>query len=316
MARYHATLDTARPLEEVFAYLSDFATTQEWDPGIVRAERVGTASVGAGTEFRLLARFLGRTTPITYRITEYDPPRSVTFVGENAAVVSRDRMTFEPAGGGTRVRYDADLTLKAPLRLADPLLRLVFDRVGDRALAGLERALGAAVAPTLAPLDGRSLDGIAYTFPRDLPKPYGLLAVAFRREQQALVDGWLPLLLRLERERPDVGAYELPVISTLYGPVRRMIDGGMTRGLPDPAARARTITVYTDVGRVLRNLGLPGADTIAVLAVDRAGTIFASVSGAFDEHKATYLVAAIPPVDERAASDREANAPDAPADRS
>ena len=63
--------------------------------------------------------------------------------------------------------------------------------------------------------------------------------------------------------------YELPVLSSVYGPARWFIDGGMTRGIPDPAARARTVTVYTDVQKVVENLGLAGTDTIAVLVVER-----------------------------------------------
>src|ERR1700693_3323588 len=46
---------------------------------------------------------------------------------------------------------------------------------------------------------------------------------------------------------------------------RWFIDGGMTRGIPDAAARARTITVYADPRKVVDNLGLAGTDTIAVL---------------------------------------------------
>ena len=64
------------------------------------------------------------------------------FLGENATVVSRDRITFETIPTGTRVSYDADLRLKGPLRLADPLLGVAFNRVGGRALAGLRKVLG------------------------------------------------------------------------------------------------------------------------------------------------------------------------------
>ncbi len=99
MARYKATVDTPRPPDEVFAYLSDFSTTAEWDPGVVEAERLGDAPVHEGTEFRLVADFLGRKTPLTYRIVEYDPPHAVTFRGENSTVVSLDRITFEPSDG-------------------------------------------------------------------------------------------------------------------------------------------------------------------------------------------------------------------------
>lgn len=141
MAHYNASLDTARPPEEIFAYLSDFSTTVEWDPGVVEAERLGDAPVREGTEFRLVALFLGRKTPLTYRIVEYDPPRAVTFRGESSTVISLDRITFEPSDGGTRIVYDADLALKGAFKLADPLLRIAFRRVGDRALAGLRRTL-------------------------------------------------------------------------------------------------------------------------------------------------------------------------------
>jgi carbon monoxide dehydrogenase subunit G len=142
MARYNASVYSPRPPGEVFAYLSDFSTTAEWDPGVVEAERLGNMPVGEGSEFRVVATFLHRKTPLTYRIIEYDPPNAVTFRGENSTVVSLDRITFEPSDGGTRITYDADLALKGPFKVADSLLGLAFKRVGDRALAGLRKTTG------------------------------------------------------------------------------------------------------------------------------------------------------------------------------
>ena len=55
MARYKATVETPRDPGEVFAYLSDFSTAEEWDPGTVRSERLDDAPLGEGTEFRLVA---------------------------------------------------------------------------------------------------------------------------------------------------------------------------------------------------------------------------------------------------------------------
>lgn len=68
-------------------------------------------------------------------------PNAVTFRGENSSVVSLDRITFEPSHGGTRITYDAELALKGPFKLFDPLLALAFKRVGDRALAGMRETL-------------------------------------------------------------------------------------------------------------------------------------------------------------------------------
>jgi hypothetical protein len=45
MARYKASVDTPHPPGEVFAYLSDFSTTEEWDPGVLEAERLRDAGM-------------------------------------------------------------------------------------------------------------------------------------------------------------------------------------------------------------------------------------------------------------------------------
>jgi carbon monoxide dehydrogenase subunit G len=293
MAHYTASIETPRPPAETFAYLSDFSTTEEWDPGVVEAERLGDAPVGEGTEFRLVADFLGRKTALTYRIVEFQPDQAVTLRGENTPVVSLDRITCEPSDGGTRVTYDADLSLKGPLRIADPLLGLAFKRVGDRALDGLREALGSRQPGRLPRLPGRSLDGRHHRLPDDLRARHTFIVAAFRREQQALVDEWLPWLVELEERRPDVAVYELPVLSSAYSPARSFIDGGMARGVGTDAARARTITVYIDVGKAVRELGLPGTDTIGVLLVDRSGRILAREHGGFDDEKTMRLTAAL-----------------------
>jgi hypothetical protein len=141
VARYRASIDTPWTPAEAFVYLSDFSTSAEWDPGVVEAQRVGAGPVSKGTEFHLVAEFLGRKAPLTYRVIEYEPHRVVAFVAENATVVSYDRIIFEAIPAGTRVTYDAELRLKGRLRLPDPLLGLAFNRVGSRALARLREVL-------------------------------------------------------------------------------------------------------------------------------------------------------------------------------
>jgi hypothetical protein len=54
MARYTATVETPRTRRDVAAYLSDFSTTQEWDPGVVEAQRLDDGPVGVGSRFRIV----------------------------------------------------------------------------------------------------------------------------------------------------------------------------------------------------------------------------------------------------------------------
>jgi len=58
-------------------------------------------------------------------------------------------------------------------------------------------------------------------------------------------------------------------------------------------AAARTIAVYTDVGKAARELGLRGTDTIGVLLVDRSARIRAREHGGFDDEKTMRLTAVL-----------------------
>lgn len=141
MAHARKTVDGSKSQKEAFDYLADFTTTAEWDPGIVRAEKLTDGPIGVGTQFRVETKFLGRTTALVYVMTAYDPPNRFVVSGENATVTSLDEITVEAAGDGSKVTYDAELTLKGPAKLADPLLGIAFGRIADKAIAGLRQAL-------------------------------------------------------------------------------------------------------------------------------------------------------------------------------
>ena len=128
-------------------------------------------------------------------------------------------------------------------------------------------------------VEGRSLQDEEITLPTELEGDMNLLAVAFHRTQQADVDTWIPLFRRLEEKVPNLVGYEIPTISGAWGPLRRFIDGGMKAAIPDPLTRARTVTVYGDVSRITKGLGLANRDEIAVLLCDRAGTVHWMTTG-------------------------------------
>lgn len=143
MAQYRTTIESTWSPEDAFTYLADFSNTRHWDPSVVRAGKLSDAPVGYGSTFLVVTRFRNREVELDYRISEYEPSRRVVMTAETARLCSVDEITFEPipATGGTRVTYDASLTLKGPLRFADPLLQRAFDRLGDAAKVGLAREL-------------------------------------------------------------------------------------------------------------------------------------------------------------------------------
>jgi hypothetical protein len=142
MATYRTTIDSPRGAEEVFDYMADFSNVTEWDETAAEARQTAGSGPGTDARFHVLVRWLGREIPLEYSTTDYARPRRVVLRAENSTTVSEDTITVEPAGTGSRMTYDARLTLKGPLRIVDPVFGLLFKRLGDRAAAGLRRTLG------------------------------------------------------------------------------------------------------------------------------------------------------------------------------
>lgn len=124
-----------------FAYLSDFRNTTQWDPGTVTTVR-RSGDGGIGTVYENTSSFNGRTTELTYTVTDHVAPRRVTLRGENATLEALDTITVEPHDDGSLVRYQATFRFRSLLlRLAEPFLRPAFRRLGDEAEAGMRAAL-------------------------------------------------------------------------------------------------------------------------------------------------------------------------------
>ena len=134
------TIVVDKPLDAVFGYLSDFTTTIDWDPGTVTTVR-RHGNGGVGTTYLNTSTFLGRTTRLTYVVDELVDQQLIRLRGENKTVTAVDTLTFRPVASGTEVTYTAEFSFKGLSRIAAPLLKPAFERLGNQAEAGLRKAL-------------------------------------------------------------------------------------------------------------------------------------------------------------------------------
>ncbi len=134
-------IETALPIDETFAYVADFANSQEWDPGVASAERLDAGPVGVGSRYRLDVRLGGRVAPMEYRISVFEPPSRVVLTGSGSGVTAVDDIRFERVGDRTRVDYTADIKLGGVLGLIQPLLGRAFANVARKAVGGMQRTL-------------------------------------------------------------------------------------------------------------------------------------------------------------------------------
>ncbi len=141
MAHYRTTVRTDRSPDAAFAYMADLRNFEEWDPGVKKATQVSGDGGGNTASFDVVVDAPGKGLTLRYETIEYDSPRLVVVRAESSMFTSLDRIEVEPDGDGSRVTYDAELTLNGPLGIFDVFLRPVFDRIGGRADKGLQEAL-------------------------------------------------------------------------------------------------------------------------------------------------------------------------------
>jgi uncharacterized protein YndB with AHSA1/START domain len=138
------TIDTTAPIGKVYAYLSDFTTTNEWDPGTVETKRI-SGKGGVGTEYHNTSKFMGRETELVYTTKVLDPDRRIVLEGVNKTVRATDTMTLSETAGGTRVVYNAQFAFNGLIGKVTPVLSPVlapaFKKLGDEAEVAMKRAL-------------------------------------------------------------------------------------------------------------------------------------------------------------------------------
>ncbi len=146
MARYATTVRTRLSPSEAFAYVAELTNLPEWDPGVRTAAQVHGDGPGPDAVYEVTLSG-ARPMTLTYETTSYDGDAlTTTLIATHSWFRSIDTVTASASGDGadlttTELTYDARLELRGPLALGDLLLRPIFNKIGDRAAAGLARAL-------------------------------------------------------------------------------------------------------------------------------------------------------------------------------
>jgi hypothetical protein len=121
--------------------MSDLRNFASWDPGVLTVTQVAGDGGGPESIFDVAVKSVGGGTVLRYETVEYDEPGNLLVEARNSKFTSIDRITVVAKGEGSIVTYSAELLLNGCLSPLNPLLGLVFNRIGDRAAVGLRRVL-------------------------------------------------------------------------------------------------------------------------------------------------------------------------------
>jgi hypothetical protein len=114
----------------VIPYLADFTHAEQWDPGTVRCIREDEGPVKVGSSWHNTSKIAGISTDLTYVLEELTETR-IVLVGRNDTATSTETIDVLPAGTGSRITYTNELEFKGAAKLAAPLGKIVFEKLGN-----------------------------------------------------------------------------------------------------------------------------------------------------------------------------------------
>ncbi|MCP4467799.1 MAG: SDR family NAD(P)-dependent oxidoreductase [Halieaceae bacterium] len=141
MTTLNESVDVARGIDEVFAYVSDFTTTAEWDATATSAVKLTSGKIRVGTEFKVVCALPVGSVPITYRITELRAPDFLRLEGRSALFTVTDSIHFYRSERGTQIDYEAKFEFKGILAPVFSLSRKGLENMGWESVDGLRAAL-------------------------------------------------------------------------------------------------------------------------------------------------------------------------------
>ena len=107
-----------RPIEEVFAFVTNLNNETRWQPEIKSVTLEGPLK--AGSTFREVRTSFGLTFDWHFLSTEFDPPHRISIDTINGATRYRGSRLFEAVEGGTKVTEMGELDMPLLLFFLNP----------------------------------------------------------------------------------------------------------------------------------------------------------------------------------------------------
>jgi len=130
-----------RPVEEVFAYLTDVTAWPRWNMVVGNVEQTPPGAMGQGTTLRGAAEVMGRVMQYSGQILEYDPNKKVVQKMRVGPAELQTSWLLEPVQAGTRLTISSEGKTSGPSIIAGPLMDRAVKKQIEESLARLKAIL-------------------------------------------------------------------------------------------------------------------------------------------------------------------------------
>ncbi|MFJ5986151.1 SRPBCC family protein [Lentzea sp. NPDC092896] len=130
MTTVSRTFTVEAPPQTAVPYLADFGNAVQWDPGTESCTRNDSGPVQVGANWHNTSKIAGVTTELTYTLEQLLDDR-IVLVGRNDTATSTETIEVTPSGTGSSITYTNDLEFNGAAKLAAPLAKVVFEKLGN-----------------------------------------------------------------------------------------------------------------------------------------------------------------------------------------
>jgi uncharacterized protein YndB with AHSA1/START domain len=127
--RIELPVDVARPVQDVFAYVTDLDRLREWQPNVLSVTKETEGPLRQGTRLREVRRGpFGRKVAAIVEVSAYEQNRRFDLEIVSGPLPIDGSHEFHETDAGTRIEFVARGQPGGRLRLAEPLLARVLKR--------------------------------------------------------------------------------------------------------------------------------------------------------------------------------------------
>jgi len=121
MITFETSIEIRRPVEAVFAFVSDPRNEPQWEKTVTEVRVTPDGPPAVGTKVTKVGSFLGVKLEATSEITALEPNRSLSFKGTSGPASLEATMHFEAVGEGTRLSGTFQVEPGGLFKVAGPL---------------------------------------------------------------------------------------------------------------------------------------------------------------------------------------------------
>jgi len=138
MIKIERTITIHRPVEEVFAYVSEIEHRPDYMSSQREAHKTSSGPMGIGSTFATSGTFPRRGA--TFEVTDYELNQRLAWSAKSGAEATTT-WAFQPSGPSTRVTFTRVAEAHGLARLAEPLLQGFANGQVDQDLGTLKELL-------------------------------------------------------------------------------------------------------------------------------------------------------------------------------